>query len=359
MITRSTLYVSRGGDTIQITETAKLLRDQGITVDIRMSNESIQYDNYTLLHFFNITRPADILYHIRKSGKPFVVSTVFIDYSEYDKQYRKGIPGLLLRYFSADTIEYIKAVGRFLRRNDTLASMQYLYKGQKSSIREIIRKATLLLPNSELEYSSLRQKYHCASRYMVVPNGLDTGLFRFDRRIKKDPQLVLCVARVEGIKNQVNLIKALNNTGYTLLIIGASSPNQKKYYNECRKIASRNIHFIDHLSQAELVPYYQQATVHVLPSWFETTGLSSLESAAMGCNVVITDKGYTREYFGDNAEYCNPSSPASIYAAVKKAAIKPYDEKFLSRIKTLYTWRRAAVCTAEVYNSIINEEVWH
>ena len=109
--------------------------------------------------------------------------------------------------------------------------------------------------------------------------------------------MVLCVARIEGIKNQYNLIRALNNTPYKLLLIGDAAPNQKKYYRQCKKIAAANISFINYLPQEQLVHYYAAAKVHVLPSWFEVCGLSSLEAAAMGCRVVITDNGYARSYF--------------------------------------------------------------
>src|ERR1700749_4989904 len=82
MIVRSTLYTVQGGDTIQALQTARSLCAEGITVDIKLTNEQIDYNSYHLLHFFNITRPADILYHIRKSTLPFVVSTILINYSE-------------------------------------------------------------------------------------------------------------------------------------------------------------------------------------------------------------------------------------------------------------------------------------
>jgi glycosyltransferase involved in cell wall biosynthesis len=101
----------------------------------------------------------------------------------------------------------------------------------------------------------------------------------------------------------------LNNSKYTLLLVGSPAPNQKSYYNECRRIAAENIFFYDHVPQEELISYYKRAKVHALPSWFETCGLSSLEAAAMGCNVMITDKGYTREYFGNDAFYCEPGDP--------------------------------------------------
>jgi glycosyltransferase involved in cell wall biosynthesis len=40
---------------------------------------------------------------------------------------------------------------------------------------------------------------------VVVPNGIDPGLFRYNENHEKDARLVLCVARIEGIKNQLNL----------------------------------------------------------------------------------------------------------------------------------------------------------
>ena len=59
-ITRATLYSVKGGDTLQVLQTARHLEELGIQVDIRLTNERISYDQYDLLHFFNIIRPADI-----------------------------------------------------------------------------------------------------------------------------------------------------------------------------------------------------------------------------------------------------------------------------------------------------------
>eukprot|EP01037_Dinobryon_pediforme_P007089 gene7089-7153_t len=288
---RSTLYTVRGGDTVQVLQTARQLSALRVDASILLSNEQIDYDKYNLLHFFNITRPADILYHAKKSGKPFVVSTILCNYSEYDKHHRKGI-GVFFTLLPADSIEYLKTMARWLMGKDHLASINYIWKGQHKSILEILKKTALILPNSKSEYQRVGQTYLDKVDAIIVPNGINPDLFIWDRSAPKDDKLVLCAARIEGIKNQLNLIKALNNTGYQLLIIGNNSPNQK-------------------------------AKVHVLPSWFETTGLSSIEAAAMGCNVVITDKGDTREYFGDYAYYCDPAEPESIFNAVKKASESP------------------------------------
>jgi glycosyltransferase involved in cell wall biosynthesis len=351
-ITRSTLYTAPGGDTVQIVQTAQQLTVMGINVEIFLSNDQINYEQFDLLHFFNIIRPADILYHSKKVKKPFFVSTILCNYSEYDKYHRKGI-GRLFRHLPADGIEYLKTIARWILGKDRLVSLDYTWKGQRRSIIEILKRAAMILPNSESEYRRIKQNYSGNISYLVVPNGIDPELFKNNPLIKKDEFLVLCIARIEGLKNQLNLIKALNNTKFKLLVIGAYAPNQVNYYHQCRNIAASNISFIDHLPQRELLTYYQRAKVHILPSWFETTGLSSVEAAAMGCNIVITDKGDTREYFEDGAFYCDPSEPESILSAVEKASSAPFNEKLRQKILTKYTWKQAAIQTLKAYQSAI------
>lgn len=354
-ITRSTLFDVPGGDTVQVVQTAKHLAGLGIIADIKLSKDEIDYADYDLLHFFNLTRPADILYHSKKSGKHFVISTILCNYSEYDKHHRKGL-GILFSFLPPNSIEYLKTIARWVLGKDHLASKEYLWKGQHRSITGVLQRASMVLPNSESEYTRIIKLYPSKISCAVVPNGVDPYLFRRNRSVEKDPNLVLCVARIEGVKNQLNLIKALNNTRFKLLLIGSHAPNQKPYYDECRNVASSNITFINHMPQHELLPYYEQAKVHILPSWFETTGLSSIEGAIMGCNIVITDRGDAKEYFGNHAVYCNPGKPESIFEAVKKASESPYDENLYNMILKKYTWQQTAAETLKAYKQIINYE---
>jgi glycosyltransferase involved in cell wall biosynthesis len=351
-ITRSTLYSAPGGDTVQATQTARSLQELGISADIKLSNEKVDYSQYDLLHFFNLIRPADILYHSKKAQKPFVVSTILCNYIEYDKQHRKGI-GHLFSMLSADRIEYLKTVARWIKGTDHLASKEYLWRGQRNSIIKILKNTRMILPNSKSEYERVINHYPCNVSRTIIPNGIDPELFRRNYFTGKDNKMVLCVARIEGIKNQLNLIRALNDTPFQLFLVGSHAPNQKGYYDECRRIASSNITFIDRVPQTELLKYYQEAKVHVLPSWFETTGLSSLEAAAMGCNIVITDKGDAREYFGDKAFYCDPGDPQSILQAVERASDTPYNEDLHKMIIERYTWKQAAIETHKAYQQTV------
>ena len=347
------MYNVPGGDSIQVLQTVKHLNKLDVEADICLTKEEIDYSRYDLFHFTNINRPSDILFHIDKIKKPFVISPILIDYSEYDRRHRKGFSGFVLKQFPADSNEYIKTFSRWISGNDSLQSMSYLWKGQRKSITEIINRAAMILPNSEAEYKELKKIYAVEKMYSVVPNGIDPLLFYPDEKMVKDTKLVLCAARIEGIKNQLNLIKALNNTAYTLMLAGSAAPNQKKYYDECRKIAAKNIVFLNQVSQEKLSDHYKAAKVHALPSWFETCGLSSLEGAAMGCNIVITETGYTREYFSDDAFYCDPGNSESIFNAVEKASQSNCRKVLQQKILHAYTWQQAAAITLEAYKKII------
>ncbi|MES1223009.1 MAG: glycosyltransferase family 4 protein [Bacteroidota bacterium] len=353
-ITRSTLYEVPGGDTVQVTQLAKHLKKEGTIADIFLTTQKVDYSGYDLFYFTNIIRPSDTLFHIARIEKPFIVSPILIDYSEYDRQYRKGLSGAILRKFKRHTIEYIKTISRWLKGNDKLRSKKYLWQGQRKSIREILNKAAALLPGTESEYKTLQELFGVEKKYVVVPNGIDPSLFHADEDTMKDNNLVLCAARIEGLKNQLNLIKALNNTRYTLMLVGSHAPNQKDYYDECRKIAAKNILFYNHVPQEILTGYYKAAKVHALPSWFETCGLSSLEAAAMGCNIAISDKGFTRDYFGNDAFYCDPGSTESIFNAVDKAARSASVKQLQERVISNYTWQMAASITLETCKNVIS-----
>ena len=357
MIARSTLYSSPGGDTTQIEMTAKHLRALGVSVEVVLANEKIEYEKYELIHFFNIIRPDDILCHIKKN-MPFVISTIFVEFSEFEKVARRGISGLLFKILTPWQIEYLKCIARFLIKGDKIKSKYFLFHGQFKSILYVAKNAKLLLPNSHSEYKRLEKLLQKSFPYKKVVNAIDPGVFK-DSVIenKNYKNHILMVGRIEGRKNQLNVIKALMGTEYQLTIIGKPALNQMSYYNECCKLASQysNIHFVEeHIEHEKLVSIYKAAKVHVLASWFETTGLVSLEAAMMDCNIVITKKGDTEEYFSNMAYYCEPDDIESIRDAIIKAYHSPVNYKLKAFIKEKYNWDNAAKQTLEAYNSVLN-----
>ena len=347
-ITRLNLYKIAGGDTVQIEQTARQLTNLGIEVDILRSVDTIPYENYDILHFFGIPRPGDMLHHSQLAKMPFVVSTIHCTYGDYYKYNRQGV-GAIFANLSSDSMEYFKTIARWLVGKDHRPSLNYFLSGQRKTIIKVLETADFILPNSQSEADRLKKLYTPNVKSVVVTNGINPEKFPYNPAIPKDENLIICVGRVENRKNQLNLIKALNNTKYKLVLIGAPSANQNEYYLRCKAAAGPNVTFLDRIPHDDLVRYYQLAKVHVLASWFETTGLSSLEAAIMHCNIVITEKGDTREYFGDDAFYCEPESPESIKAAVEKAAEATFNNALAEKITNMHTWRKAAEQTLEAY----------
>lgn len=361
MISRATLFTKPGGDTIQIKNTAKFLnKKKNINVYIKTVNEQIDYSKYDLLHLFNICRPSDLLGIIKKSNLPFVISTVFVDFSEAERNHYQKFRRFLNSIFSVDQLEYLKSVGRFLRKQEKITSLNYFLLGQKKSIKYIIKKAELLLPNSFSEYNRLSKSYKIEKEYQVIPNSIDTNIFKentlYGAEYEKYRDCIISVGQITPVKNQLNLIRALNNTVYDLYIIGDPTNNAVDYFNECKRIACNNIHFIRNLDQKDLSIIYQLAKVHILASWFETTGLVSLEAAYLGCNIVITNKGDQYEYFKDYAFYCNPNDVNSILLAVNKAYNTTYDVNIKRYILDNYTWDITAEKTVTAYNKVLKKE---
>ena len=359
MISRYTLYTSPGGDTVQLEMTAKHLRALGVEVDIYSGSMSANYEDYDLLHFFNITRPDNIICHLKKKV-PYVVSTVFVDYSEYDKEIRGGVAGILFKILSASQIEYAKAIARFVVGRDTINSRYFVMHGQLKSVVHVAENAKLLLPNSHSEHSRFEKMFGRKFRYRKVVNAINPDIFNPAVVTANNDynDHILAVGRIEGLKNQLNVIKAVIGTKYKLTIIGRPTLNQQSYYEACRKLASghANINFIERqLEHKELVSIYKAARVHVLASWFETTGLVSLEAAMMDCNIVATRKGDTEEYLGDMAYYCDPADVSSIRDAIDQAYSNPVNARLKSHIAANYTWRQAALQTYEAYRVALQE----
>jgi glycosyltransferase involved in cell wall biosynthesis len=79
----------------------------------------------------------------------------------------------------------------------------------------------------------------------------------------------------------------------------------------------------------------------------------------MGCNIVITRKGDAFEYFGDDAYYCEPESPDSIFQAVDQAAKNPVRPTLAAKVLNEFTWEIAAKKTQNAYFEVLNSSVLH
>ena len=353
-VSRHTINTILGGDTIQMENTAKELRKLGTSVDF-YTKDIIDFSPYDIIHFFNITRPDPILDILHKTNKPYVISTIYVDYSFYKYQNRYSKMGLLTSLFGRDGIEYLKSTLKHFLGKEKINYLPYLWTGQKRSIKKVLKKSSYILPNSESEKTRLVKQYGVSPNCQIIPNGVDVGKFKNTNNVKRVKNKILCVASIEPRKNQLNLIKAIKNTQFDLTIIGDPSPNHLSYFKKCKFEAGGNVKFISKISQLDLVNHYLESAIHILPSWFETTGLSSLEAGYLGCKLIVSPNGDTKDYFENYANFCEPSSIISIRNTIDKVD-KLYNSNALkNRIDKEYNWKNTARLTQSVYLNIINK----
>lgn len=353
LISRSSMYSTKGGDTMQVINTAKELELLGVETDVFRASEIIDYERYDLLHFFNIIRPADHLYHISKSNKPYVVSTIYLDYTAFDHFGRTGFSSKLFQLAGKHRSEYLKNLFRYAKKQDKLVSKDYLL-GHLRAIKKVLTGAAVILPNSLSEYNRIQTDIGYSGNFMLVPNGIDKKLFGTIPKGIERQQKVICVAQIYGMKNQLLLIKACKNLNIPLELIGQAPPNHKAYFDACRENAGNKLEITGFIPQNELIKKYAGAEVHALPSWFETTGLSSLEAGAMGCKLVVGTGGDTKDYFKNFAWYTDAMDENSLEKALVGALEGKYTPSLRELILEKYTWEQAGLATLKAYEKALD-----
>ncbi len=345
---RASLFAQPGGDTRQVVQTAEALRKIGVGVDIKLRGEQIEFGQYQIVHFFNAGRPADIAEILPGLQQPLVVSSIWVDYSEWDKL-QGGLKGQIAKTFGQQGVEYFKTIARGLNSTDRLPGWHYLLNGQQKSMQRLLNKATCIVASSNSEKNRLAQSFNVGSKTSVILLGLPEQLKGPKQEDAREG--VISVGRIEGLKNQLNLIKAAKGANWKLKIIGKPALNQPKYYRACQLAAGENIEFTGWLDADHLLQAYQSAKVMVLPSYFETFGLVALEALANGCNIVLSNRPDMNDVFSNRALFCNPNDPNDIRQKINEALTLP-KPKFTEEDKKQYSWQNVAKQLNELYHTL-------
>ncbi len=367
-IVRPDLDSKPGGDTIQIHQTRIGLQNLGHQVDILSASSLVEKKNlqvsrnYDLLHFFNLPladQYSELVFEACKKNIPCVLSPIFWDMREYE------IKSSLIPSSKRTLLTIISRFPKFIG--------QKLFSNRLRSIAfnpfyvEYLRKTlltfSLLLPNSSAELYSIQERFRINIPFVVVRNAARITDKTVPLPFKVPDKFILCVGRIEYRKNQLQLIKALDGLGLSLVLVGDINSSEKKYWKQCLQYAAQlNIELVHIPNQSfEIVTtLYSKALMHVQPSWFETPGLSILEAAATGCPIICTQVGSASEYFGDNAEYCSPESYESIRNAIVKTMSKSRDSETLKKfIRNNFTWDKAAHQTHQAYELVLQKRSKH
>jgi glycosyltransferase involved in cell wall biosynthesis len=294
------------------------------TVITKMQADLSAFD---LVHLTNIDRPVDTynsFLSAKATGKPVYVSPIhhfYADIERFERSGRGGIAGLVSRYCSFATLEYMRSLVRSIRYPGLLlptASM--MRRGMRQCQRLVLTGADRILVLTEKEKDDIVKDFGEISRskFLCLRNGFENA--------HKEPGIgtvrdidVCMVGRIEARKNQVTVLKVLRRLGVSGVFVGAENRNHKSYCREFeRLLRGSGCRYLGSVSHEETLRIMKRSKVHISASWFEVSSLVDLEAHCAGCGVVSSNYGGTGEILRDWAEYVFPDSEKSIENGIVK-----------------------------------------
>ena len=116
------------------------------------------------------------------------------------------------------------------------------------------------------------------------------------------------------------------------------------------------VHHIDEADTADLVGFYNAATVLAYPSLYEGFGVPILEAMSCGCPVVSADTASMPEVYGDAALPFDPRSPDALAARLAEVLEDGGVRATLGRRGfancARFSWERTAATVEAVYHAL-------
>lgn len=224
-------------------------------------------------------------------------------------------------------------------------------------IRHQLSLADKVIANSDLECEQLSQVLDLPrEKFVTVYNGVDDIFLEkvspelFRNKFNIQDKFILNVGNIEPRKNQLKLVEAMKSfPEMKLVLIGHK--RDEKYAQEVFDLGGEQVVYIGPIKHTDelLRSAYAACEVFCLPSTLETPGLSALEALAVGCRIVITEEGATREYFSTLVDYVNPEEIESIIEGIHKSLKKTKVENILGY---KYLWSNVLLTLKNMYKNI-------
>lgn len=367
MILRPDADRTFGGDTVVMNKLCRALPALGASAMVGKLEEMPRPSEFDLLHIFTVA-PIDHAQRMVAWAQSGSIAIVFspLYHASFRHQFERAIA----------TVPHWRALSRVLGRHPAWVVYQAWMEARLpfwpvwQAGRAALQAATCIAAGSRWENRYIAHHFHLSPgtrrRMRISPLGIDAGLYSrsfsdselsaFRQRFGLEPGYVAEVARLEPKKNQLAVIEALMDDPIPLVFVGQQTPEcPQEYVARCHQLAARRgkTHFLGWLPENGLPLLYTAAAAHILPSWVELPGLSSLEAGACGCRVISTAISPLKEMLGEQAWYVDPFDQAAIRNTVRAALATPVDPGLRRRLLAEFTWEHAAAANLELYKEVL------
>jgi glycosyltransferase involved in cell wall biosynthesis len=240
-------------------------------------------------------------------------------------------------------------------------------------LRQAVRRAVRIITLSK--YTADQLVLHCGvarEQIRVIPAGVDLPerVLDLEERQREREQLVgagnemvLAVGAIQTRKNTLNAVRAVASlpANYKLVLAGGNGYGSEAVYDFIRSAGLESrVTLLGYVTDDRLRLLYQAASLFLFPSLEEGFGLPVLEAMAHGVPVVASATSSLPEVGGDAALYVDPRNPEDMAEKIRRG-MEDADlrtgltERGLARAR-LFTWRRTAEQTLQVYDEVFKEQ---
>lgn len=383
-LSRIDLFKYKGGDTFQMLNTKKELEalNKNIQIDISTELNIKNIHEYDIIHVFNIDWVCETYTYAKQAkdnNKKLVLSAIHHSEQEvlsYEQNSRYDFRRLVNPIITSQALrDELKNIYRcFTTPEKIIPTIWQILRGIRNQQRDVLKMADVVLVQTISEAHDLKKDFGVWDfKYKVVYNAVDIENFvkatpdffmkEFYKKNKLDPKInkvILNVGRIEARKNQLKLIEAFNKLkqnnkfkDYVLVFIGAMNNHHPEYiYRFKNNINSKNgIYYLGEQNQKFVASAMSAGEIYVQPSYFETTGLVTLEAISAGMKIVAAGERI-KEYLQNDAIYCDINNSDSIMDAIIKARDLKSNKAIIKEIKMKYNWHSVAVQTLKAYESL-------
>lgn len=386
-----------GGMNIYVLEIAKELAKKGYLVDVFTRMQDNTSD-----HIVQVT-PNFRVIHLEAGSCAYIPKKQLIQYipefskslSEFIRKEGTDYDLIHAHYYMSGMVaiqlkDLYKIDKPLVTTFHTLALMKNLVardeKEREDETRinaefELIKRSRIITSSSITDKDYLITLYDCpGEKIKVVTPGVDTKLFyRIEKKdaashIHENPkqQIIMFVGRIEPLKGIDVLMYALKiymhrnpHSNLKLMIVGGSN-HAKTTDDELQrlKLLQHTLHihpsveFVPQQPQTELPYYYNYADIAVMPSHYESFGMTALEAMACGTSIITTDTSGISSIIDKELKdlIISANNPLLLATQIESVLNEPekhaqLQKKVIRSVQTM-TWCHVAENMANIYQSL-------
>lgn len=210
------------------------------------------------------------------------------------------------------------------------------------------------------KYVPKQLKEKIVNKSEVIPNGIDEIWFRnlhMNNKNLKVPIKLIYVGQIckrKNIETTIRAIRILQEKGYEITFTVIGRCVNLPIYNRIK--LEKDVLVLPPKSKEELIDYYRENEIFVMPSFTETFGLVYAEALSQGLPIVYTRKqGFDGQFEEGVVGYSVKANDAENVAEGIEKVIKNYDRLQVNCVDAAnkFRWGKIASKYLSIYNDIL------